>query len=101
MERLMSAPGVLDRPEIRDSSGGIGDWIVVVYNNDVNTWDQVVDILMRATGCDAEEAEIETWEIDNLGKSVVHYGAQEECERAASVIAQIGIRVEVSRETIA
>jgi ATP-dependent Clp protease adaptor protein ClpS len=101
MERLMSAPGVLDRPEVRDSSGsGTGDWIVVVYNNEVNTWDQVVNILMRATGCDEQEAEMETWEIDTLGKSVVHHGQEEECERAAVVIAEIGIRVEVLRESI-
>ena len=97
----MAGPGVLDRPEILDSNTGrSGDWIVVVYNNEVNTWDEVVNILMQATACDQEEAEIETWEIDALGKSVVHYGSREECERAAVVIAQIGIRVEVSQEKV-
>ena len=97
----MPAPGVIELPELRDSSGsGIGDWIVVVYNNDQNTWDQVVEILRRATGCDSEEAEIETWEIDTLGKSVVHYGAERECERVALVISEIGIHVEVHRESV-
>jgi ATP-dependent Clp protease adapter protein ClpS len=97
----MASPGVLDRPEIRDSNANrSGDWIVTVYNNEKNTWDEVVEILMRATACDEEEAEIETWEIDALGQSVVHYGSREECERAAVVIAQIGIRVEVSLEKI-
>jgi ATP-dependent Clp protease adaptor protein ClpS len=78
-------------------TGGEG-WIVIVYNNDHNTWDEVVDVLMRATGCTRDEAEIETWEVDNLGKSVVHHGESEECERAASVIRTIGIKVEVVQE---
>jgi hypothetical protein len=41
---------------------------------------------------------METWEIHNLGKSVVHHGSQQECERAAAIIRTIGIRVEVRQE---
>ena len=73
-------------------------YIVVVYDNDVNTYAEVIHILQLATGCTHEEAEIEAWEVDNLGKSVVHHGAKEECERAAGIIRQIGIRVEVAQE---
>jgi len=99
MERLMSSPGTIEAPEILDSMGGTGDhWIVTVYNNEYNTWDEVVGILMAATGCTEEEADMETWEVDHLGKSVVHHGSQEICESAAEIIAQIGIRVEVSEE---
>jgi ATP-dependent Clp protease adapter protein ClpS len=82
------------RPDIGDGSG----WIVVVYNNEHNTYDEVINILIQATGCDQQEAEIETWEVDHLGKSVVHHGEQEECERAASIIRTIGIQVEVREE---
>ncbi|HWA83634.1 MAG TPA: ATP-dependent Clp protease adaptor ClpS [Fimbriimonadaceae bacterium] len=101
MGRLTSsAPGVIERPEIEEvgpGSGGDG-WIVTVYNNDHNTWQEVIAILMIATGCNFDEAYIETWEIDRLGKSVVHHGAEEECVKAAKVIAEIGIRVEVAAE---
>ena len=99
MERLMSMPGTIEAPEIMQSQTGSGDnWIVTVYNNEYNTWDEVVNILMVATGCSEDEADMETWEVDNLGKSVVHHGAQDVCEAAAEIIAQIGIRVEVSEE---
>lgn len=81
-------------PETIDSTGGSG-YIVVVYDNDHNTYEEVTGILMQATGCPLEEAEMETWEVDNLGKSVVHHAGREECERAAAVIRTIGIRVEV------
>ena len=81
-----------------DERVGSSGYIVIVYDNDKNTWDEVVMILQKATGCTLEEAEIETWEVDNLGKSVVHHGGQEECERAADIIRAIGIRVEVVEE---
>jgi ATP-dependent Clp protease adaptor protein ClpS len=87
-------------PEILPGGPGTGDdgWIVIVYNNNHNTWEEVTNILMQATACSADEAEMETWEVDNLGKSVVHHGQQEECERAAAVIRTIGIQVEVKQE---
>jgi ATP-dependent Clp protease adapter protein ClpS len=96
----VAAPGTIEKPEVEHDSGtGRGDcWVVTVFNNDYNTWDEVVDILIKATGCSVDEAHMETWEIDNLGKSVVHHGEKEECVSAAEVIRQIGIRVEVSAE---
>lgn len=95
----MANPATIELPEATDgSTSGGAFFVVTVFNNDHNTYDEVVDILIRATACARDEAELETWEIDNLGKSVVHYGDQEECEGAAEVIRQIGIRVEVSEE---
>lgn len=82
----------------QDSDTGLGEHVVIVYNNDHNTYDEVIDILQRATGCTLEEAWIETWEIDHLGQSVVHHGSEEECERAAGIIRTIGIYVEVRQE---
>ena len=90
-------PGLEDEIADRPTGNGSG-FIVIVYDNDKNTWVQVVGILQKATGCNLEEAEIETWEVDNLGKSVVHHGGREECERAAGIIRTIGIRVEVMEE---
>ncbi len=85
--------------EHADTGQGSGDrWIVTVFDNDHNTFEEVIAILIVATGCSMREAQIETWEIHNLGKSVVHHGDRAECERAASIIATIGIRVEVSPE---
>ena len=87
-------PGQQEEIADNHTANGSG-FLVIVYDNDKNTWDQVVTILQKATGCTLEEAEIETWEVDNLGKSVVHHGSQDECERAAGIIRSIGIRVEV------
>ncbi|MBS1704677.1 MAG: ATP-dependent Clp protease adaptor ClpS [Armatimonadetes bacterium] len=103
MERLIPAcaspdtierPELFDTPEINQDSG----WIVTVFDNDFNTVEEVITILLVATKCTLDEAQIETWEVHHLGKSVVHHGAEEECRGVAKVIGTIGIRVEVSKE---
>ena len=98
LQRPISA--TIELPELtREAETSLDKgWIVTVFNNDYNTYEEVIVILMIATGCSMEEAEMETWEIDHLGKSVVHHGAEEECRNVADVIATIGIRVEVTKE---
>lgn len=99
MARVINMSQVVELPEVANPKTGNGSgWIVTVYNNEHNTWDEVMTILMLATECDAEEAYVETWEVDNLGKSVVHHGGEEVCREAASIISRIGIRVEVTEE---
>lgn len=73
-------------------------WLVKVFNNEHNTYQEVMVILMLATDCDEDEAYIETWEIDHLGSSIVHSADETECQRVAEVISTIGIRVEVYQE---
>lgn len=95
----MSYPGILDRPEeLTQEPGSGGGYIVTVYNNEDNSYDEVMLILMVATQCDADEAYMETWEIDNLGKSVVHRASEKECQDVADVISTIGIQVQVTEE---
>lgn len=73
-------------------------WIVTVYDNDHNTVEEVVTVLILATGCSVEEANIETWEVHHLGRSVVHRSDEDECRGVADVVSVIGIRVEATPE---
>src|SRR5258708_2232944 len=89
-------------PDLENQTPGTGDgdFIVIVFDNPVNTFEEVEGILRTATGCSKREAEMETWEVHHLGKSVVHHGSSQECERAAGIIRTIGIKVEVKQETL-
>ena len=90
--------GISLEPEITDSNTGNGDiWMVTVYDNPYNTFDEVIEILIRATKCSHTEAEMETWEIHNLGKSIVHSGSNEVCQTVADIISSIGVDTEVSQ----
>jgi ATP-dependent Clp protease adaptor protein ClpS len=88
----------LQAPETTDGATGRGRWMTVIFNNETNSIDQVIHILMRATACDQEEAEIETWEAHVYGKAPVHFAARDECERAAGIISSIGVKTEVTPE---
>ena len=94
-----SSTGTIERPKADDTDTGVrGGWIVTVFDNNYNTYEEVIAILVAATGCSTHEALTEAWEVDHLGKSVVHHGSERECKKAAEIIATIGIRVEVSEE---
>ena len=89
---------IVPRPELLDDAGDTeGEWLVVVFDNDHNTFDEVIGILQQATGCSLEEARMETWEVHHLGRSIVHHADRPECERVAAVIRTIGIRVTVEQ----
>jgi ATP-dependent Clp protease adaptor protein ClpS len=85
-------------PELLDADAAAGRWMVVIFNNESNSVDEVVEILMIATECSFEEAEIEMWEAHTFGKAPVHFAAKAECEKAATVIGSIGVKTEVARE---
>lgn len=85
-------------PEILLSPTKTGSWMVVIFNNETNTFEEVIEILMRATGCSAEEAYMETWETHHYGKASVHFSKRDECEVIAAMIGTIGIRTLVQPE---
>jgi hypothetical protein len=93
----MSTPALL--PEIDQPSLSPGArWKVTIYNNDHTDRDEVLDALIRATGCDVQEAEIEVWEAEKYGRAPVHFAERTECESAAWIIGRIGVKAEVSLE---
>jgi len=85
-------------PSVANPETQIGRWMVVIFNNDHNSFDQVIDALVRATGCTTDEAAIEAWEAHTYGSASVHFAAQSECERVAVVISRVGIQTEVRPE---
>jgi len=86
-------------PELANTSSlGSGRWMVTIYNNAHNSMDEVVEVLMLATGCDVQEAVIEMWEAHTFGKAPVHFAPKSVCDEAAATISSVGIKTEVSRE---
>ena len=91
-----AATTVQEKPIER--SVGSGRWMVMLYNNDWNTQEEVVAILIKATGCDLEEAYLEMWEAHTYGKAPVHFGADSECREVSEVLGTIGLFSEVVPE---
>ena len=74
-----------------------GPSIVIVYNDDWHTFEQVEIQLQKATGCTLEKAEALAMEIDSTGRSVVFSGSAELCEKVANILRQIRLQVETDR----
>ena len=96
-------PGTLDIPgfgEMVDIRHGLeitGPWVVILYNCDCHTFDDVIYILCIATGCTVDDAEALAQRVDRDGRAIVFDGTQEECERVAGIIASIKLQVETDR----
>ncbi|MCW5943733.1 MAG: ATP-dependent Clp protease adaptor ClpS [Fimbriimonadaceae bacterium] len=89
---------VLEPKPGNPEAGASGRWMALIYNNDHNTFDQVIAAIVQATGCSPQEAAIEAWEAHHFGKAPVHFADRPECERVAATIATIGVRTEVQPE---
>jgi ATP-dependent Clp protease adaptor protein ClpS len=96
-------PGTLDIPgfaewtDIRDGLEITGPWVVILYNCDCHTFDDVIYILCIATGCTVDEAGALADRVDKEGRAIVFDGTQEECERVADIIGSIKLQVETDR----
>ena len=67
---------------------------VVVFNNDYNTFDEVIAILMAAVpGLSLPEAVGLTYEIHLTGAAVPYRGMLDEAEQVAAKIRTIGVKV--------
>jgi len=74
-----------------------GDWVVILYNCDCHTYDDVINILMKAIQCSADDAYKIAYEVDTKGSSVCFRGNRKECERVHNIIASIKLQVEMDR----
>ncbi len=70
-------------------------WRLFLYDDDIHTFDEVIEQLMKATGCSLSHAEKLTWQVHNEGKAMVHEGEFEECLRIDSVLKEIQLVTEI------
>jgi ATP-dependent Clp protease adaptor protein ClpS len=68
---------------------------VVLFNDEVHTFDEVIVQIIRATGCDLSKAEALTWEVHHLGKAIVFIGELFKCTQVSSVLEEIELLTQV------
>jgi hypothetical protein len=74
----------------------IGDpWKVVLYNDNIHTFDEVILQLQKATGCSPQRAEQIAFEAHTKGKAVAFSGDFNECFRVMGVLREIQLIVEI------
>jgi ATP-dependent Clp protease adaptor protein ClpS len=70
-------------------------WRVILYNDEIHTFDEVIAQLIKATGCSTSRAEELAWKVHTNGKAVVFEGEFEECFRVQGVLREIQLVTEI------
>ena len=87
------------QPKILDADVGYrGRYMAVIFNNDANSFAEVLATVMYATSCTIQEAYMETWEAHHYGSAPIYFGSQEVCCAVSAIISNIGVRTEVRPE---
>ena len=76
----MTAPAVVDEPTTRDVTELDRPWIVIVWNDPVNTMAYVTYVLQKLFGYSKQKARKLMLDVHNKGKAVVSSGTRESCE---------------------
>lgn len=64
---------------------------VIVYNDEIHTFDEVIEQLIKATGCSYTEADKYSFEIDAKGLACVYMGEMIDCLSVTSVLEEIAL----------
>ncbi len=68
---------------------------VILFNDDVHTFEEVIGQLVKATGCAESKAEALAWEVHSKGKAVVFSGELPRCIEVSSILEEIQLMTQV------
>jgi ATP-dependent Clp protease adapter protein ClpS len=68
---------------------------VVLFNDEVHSFEEVIGQLIKALRCDSSKAEALTWEVHNSGKAAVFEGPMDECVKVSGVLEEIALHTQI------
>jgi ATP-dependent Clp protease adapter protein ClpS len=68
---------------------------VILFNDDVHTFEEVIGQLIKATGCSATKAEALAWEVHTTGKAMVFTGEIARCIEVSSILEEIQLMTQI------
>lgn len=68
---------------------------VILFNDEVHTFDEVIGQIIKATGYDLAKAESITWEVHSAGKAVVYEGEITRCVEVSRVLEEIELMTQI------
>ena len=95
MNRLFTASAVETQEDVLSEVSLDGDWHVVLYNDNHNTFDHVIDCLISTCGHDALQAEQCAMIVHFKGKCNVKSGSYDELAPIYQSLAEKDLTVEL------
>ncbi|MCI0707663.1 MAG: ATP-dependent Clp protease adaptor ClpS [Ignavibacteriae bacterium] len=68
---------------------------VILFNDEVHTFDEVIDQIIKATRCSRPRAEALTWEVHHTGKAAVYEGPIDDCMKVSGVLEEIALHTQI------
>jgi ATP-dependent Clp protease adaptor protein ClpS len=68
---------------------------VILFNDDVHTFEEVTGQLIKALRCGTKKAEALTWEVHNNGKAVVYTGELSRCMEVSGILQEIELMTQI------
>jgi ATP-dependent Clp protease adaptor protein ClpS len=68
---------------------------VILFNDDVHTFDDVIGQLIKAIRCTVEKAESLAWEVHTKGKALVYTGELTRCVEVSSILEEIQLMTQI------
>ena len=68
---------------------------VILFNDEIHTFDEVIGQLVKATGCSSTRAEALAWEVHTRGKALVFDGPMNNCLQVSSILEEIGLHTTI------
>ena len=72
-------------------------WQVMLFNDEVHSFDQVILQIQKATGYALERAVELTIRVHEKGKALICVGSKEKCEKVSAILQQIQLIVQVEK----
>lgn len=88
-------PTGIVEPEITDETIIGTPYKVILYNDDIHSFEEVIDQLIKAIRCNFEDARALTFEVHVKGKAVVFTGELAKCLQVSSVLEEIGLHTQI------
>jgi ATP-dependent Clp protease adapter protein ClpS len=68
---------------------------VILYNDEIHSFDEVIGQIIKATGCDMAKAEALTWEVHTKGKAMVFEGHMDNCLKVSHILEEIALNTQI------
>jgi ATP-dependent Clp protease adaptor protein ClpS len=91
----MTLPNPLQQEQLEDDVATKHPARVILFNDNVHTFDEVIGQLIKATRCDSARAEALAWEVHTTGKAMVFEGEMNECLRVSHVLEEIALHTQI------
>ncbi len=96
-EETLTLPSRTEWQQLQNTGDVTGPYIVIIYDDDWHTIDDVITQVRKATDCTFDKAYEVTMQVHEQGRAVAFGGTEEQCEKVARILREIRLQVETDR----